>query len=35
MLINKGIKEKPIEMSYLKGSDFNKFFTLSIFLPVV
>ena len=25
-LINKGIKEKPIEMSYRKGSDFNRFF---------
>ena len=27
-LSNKGIKEKPIEMSYHKGSDFNRFFTL-------
>ena len=26
-LTNKGIKEKPIEMSYHKGSDFNRFFT--------
>ena len=26
-LTNKGIKEKPIEMSYRKGSDFNRFFT--------
>ena len=25
-LTNKGIKEKPIEMSYHKGSDFNRFF---------
>ena len=25
-LSNKGIKEKPIEMSYHKGSDFNRFF---------
>lgn len=24
--INKGIKEKPIEMSYHKGSDFNRLF---------
>ena len=28
-LINKGIKEKPIEMSYLKGSDFNRLFIWS------
>ena len=28
-LTNKGIKEKPIEMSYRKGSDFNRFFILS------
>lgn len=27
-LSNKGIKEKPIEMSYHKGSDFNRLFTL-------
>ena len=26
-LSNKGIKEKPIEMSYHKCSDFNRFFT--------
>lgn len=26
-LINKGIKEKPIEMSHRKGSDFNRLFT--------
>jgi hypothetical protein len=25
-LINKGIKEKPIEMSHRKGSDFNRYF---------
>lgn len=25
-LTNKGIKEKPIEMSYRKGSDFNRLF---------
>jgi len=30
-LSNKGIKEKPIEMSYHKGSDFNRFFR---WLPV-
>ena len=31
-LMNKGIKEKPIEMSYLKGSDFNRFFTSLIWI---
>ena len=28
-LTNKGIKEKPIEMSYHKGSDFNRFFNMA------
>ena len=27
-LINKGIKEKPIEMSHRKGSGFNRLFTV-------
>ena len=27
-LINKGIKEKPIEMSHRKGSDFNRLFIM-------
>ena len=27
-LINKGIKEKPIEMSHRKGSDFNRLFNM-------
>lgn len=32
-LINKGIKEKPIEMSHRKGSDFNSVFTfLKLFI---